>query len=159
MKISPDAKELNEHQLAPVPKADKKGQNQRDKNKQANNHDSPQGQNTSFQRGQSGYRPSRGRSNQRGGFFRGRGSQYNTIKGIIIEAEASQEEAEGMTIAIMVTAIIATLEVGADPFKDDHGGYAWFSTKGKGLCTANGNRRSRIQRHTAVQIHLWCMQE
>ena len=65
----PDTKEIKEHQLAPVPKTDKKGQNQRDRNKQVNNSDSHRGQNTSFQRGQSGYRQTRGRSNQRGGFF------------------------------------------------------------------------------------------
>ena len=65
----PDAKELNEHQLAPVPKPDKKGPNERDKVKQANNHDSPRGQNGSFQQGQSGFCPQRVRSNQRGGFF------------------------------------------------------------------------------------------
>ena len=69
---TPDPKELKEHQLAPVLKSDKKGQNQRDRNKQVNNNDSPRGQNTSFQRGQSGFRHTRGRSNQRGGFFRGR---------------------------------------------------------------------------------------
>ena len=74
---SQDPKELKEHQLAPVPKVDKKGQNQRDRNKQANNYDSPRGQNSSFQRGQSGFRQTRGRSNQRGGFFRGRGGQQN----------------------------------------------------------------------------------
>ena len=73
----PDAKELNEHQLAPVPKLDKKGPNQRDKTKQANNHHTPRGQNGSFQWGQSGFCPQRGRSNQRGGFFRGRGGQQN----------------------------------------------------------------------------------
>ena len=72
---TPDPKELKEHQLAPVPKSDKKRQNQRDRNKQGNNSDSPRGQNTSFQRGRSGFRHTRGRLNQRGGFFRGRGSQ------------------------------------------------------------------------------------
>ena len=72
---SPDTKEIKEHQLAPVPKTEKKGQYQRDRNKQVNNNDSPRGQNTSFQRGQPRFRQSRGRQNQRGGFFRGRGSQ------------------------------------------------------------------------------------
>ena len=71
----PDSKEIHEHQLAPVTKVDKKGQHPKERNKQANNHDSARGQNSSFHRGQSGYRQTRGRSNQRGGYFRGRGGQ------------------------------------------------------------------------------------
>ena len=71
----PDPKEVQEHQLAPVEKGDKKGQYQRDRSKQSNNNDPPRGQNPSYQRGQSGFRQTRGRSNQRGGFFRGRGGQ------------------------------------------------------------------------------------
>ena len=45
------------------------------------------------------------------------------IKGLTTEAGASQEEAEGMTTAIMVMATPTTLGVEVDPFKDDLGGH------------------------------------
>ena len=42
----------------------------------------------------------------------------NMIKGLTIEAEAPQEEEEGMTMVITVTAIPTTLEIEVDPSKD-----------------------------------------
>ena len=51
----------------------------------------------------------------------------NMIKGLTTEAGASQEEAEGTTMAITVMAIPITLEVEVDPFKDDHGGRMVFN--------------------------------
>ena len=46
------------------------------------------------------------------------------IKGLIIEAEAPPDEAEGMTIIIMVMARAIHIfpEGEVDPFKDSHGG-------------------------------------
>ena len=46
----------------------------------------------------------------------------NMIKGLTIEAEAPQEEEEGMTMVTTVTVIPTTLEIGVDPSKDAHGG-------------------------------------
>ena len=51
----------------------------------------------------------------------------NMIKGLTTEAGASQEEAEGMTTAIMVMATPITLGVEVDPFKDDLGGHVVFN--------------------------------
>ena len=58
----------------------------------------------------------------------------NMIKGIIIEAEASQEEAEGMRMVMVETAIPITLEVEEDPFKDDPGGHVGFNHEEGGMC-------------------------
>ena len=46
----------------------------------------------------------------------------NMIKDLTIEAEAPQEEEEGMTMVTAVTVIPFTLEIGVDLSKDVHGG-------------------------------------
>ena len=74
---SVDQKEINEHQLAPVGRHDKKNPNNKDKPKQFNNNDPSRGQNQSYQHGQGNYRPQRGWYQQRGGTFRGRPSSQN----------------------------------------------------------------------------------
>ena len=52
---SVDQKEINEHQLAPVGRHDKKNPNNKDKPKQFNNNDPSRGQNQSYQRSQGNY--------------------------------------------------------------------------------------------------------
>ena len=49
------------------------------------------------------------------------------IKGLTIEAEAFQEEAEGMITVTTVMEIHTTLEVEVDPSKDVHGGRVAFN--------------------------------
>ena len=120
---SQDPKELKEHQLAPVPKADKKGQNQRDRNKQANNYDSSRGQNPHIKG------DNRDSVKQEVDLIReavsSKAEEVNKmVKGLTIEVEASQEEAEGMITAIMAITTPIILEVEVDPFKDDLGGHA-----------------------------------
>ena len=72
-----DQKEINEHQLAPVGRHDKKNPNNKDKPKQFNNNEPNHGQNQSYQHGQGNYRPQRGRYQQQGGTFRGRPTSQN----------------------------------------------------------------------------------
>ena len=123
---SPDTKEIKEHQLAPVPKTDKKGQYQRDRNKQVNNNDSPRAKIPHFKGdNQDSANQEEDKTNEVAS------SEVeetnNMIKDLTIEAEAPQEEKEGMTMVTVVTVIPFTLEIGVDLSKDVHGGHVVFN--------------------------------
>ena len=66
-----EAKEVQEHQLAPVNKQERKGFSQKDKPK-TNTQDQNRNPNSTYPRGQNSYRQPRGHNNPRGGSFRGR---------------------------------------------------------------------------------------
>ena len=123
---APEPKELKEHQLAPVPKVDKKGQGQKERNKQANNHDSPEAKIPHFKEDSRDSAKQGADPTREAVSFEEEGPN-NMTKGLTTEAGASQEEAEGMTMVITVMAIPITLEVEVDPFKDDPGGRMVFN--------------------------------
>ena len=117
--VPPEPCEVNEHQLAPVDRQDKRTTQEKDKNRQGNSNDASRAQNSNFQRGQGNFRYNRGCSNQRGGFFREK-SGHRMTRVTITGAGGFPIEAEAMIQTLTdIETLLAWAEEGL--FKDAPG--------------------------------------